>query len=59
MIIYLVMVDLDGMMRSSCDSPVSAFKTEQAAKDYIKNNTINNCVCGGYRAEIITTNLEE
>lgn len=38
MIIYIVMADMDGMMRSTCDTPVAAFVNKRLAEVFIKTN---------------------
>lgn len=59
--IFVIMVDTDGTMRSSCDSPVGAFFSREAAQKYLDANT-KECdshyggkttsYCGGYEARI-------
>lgn len=70
--IYVVMVDYNGNMRSSCDSPKIAFKTKEEAENYIKENTKTNTythpllgltssttICNGYYAEIKEVDLHD
>lgn len=62
-IVYIVMVDYDGMMRSTEDTPTKVFKTEAAAKTYIEKNTIPGdrpgltFPCGGYSAKIMACEI--
>ena len=60
--IYIIMVDFDGNMRSSCDTPVKAFNSEEAAKEYILKNTssegVGKSCCGGYFCKIVGVDLE-
>lgn len=57
--IYIVMVDLDGMMRSTCDTPVASFATKELAEQYIKNNTNGSVICGGYEAKVVECKYNE